>query len=30
MDTDLKKMPENYWKEKLTPEQYEIVRQKGT
>jgi peptide-methionine (R)-S-oxide reductase len=23
-------MPESYWKEKLTPEQYHILRQKGT
>ena len=23
-------MPESYWKEKLTPEQYRVVRQKGT
>lgn len=27
---DLKKMPENYWKEKLTPEQYKVARQCGT
>jgi peptide-methionine (R)-S-oxide reductase len=28
--TDVKNMPESYWKEKLTPEQYKVVRQKGT
>jgi peptide-methionine (R)-S-oxide reductase len=28
--SDLKNMPESYWKEKLTPEQYKVVRQKGT
>jgi peptide-methionine (R)-S-oxide reductase len=28
--SDLKNMPETYWKEKLTPEQYKVVRQKGT
>jgi peptide-methionine (R)-S-oxide reductase len=28
--SDFKNMPESYWKEKLTPEQYKIVRQKGT
>lgn len=28
--SDLRKMPESYWKEKLTPEQYRVVRQKGT
>jgi peptide-methionine (R)-S-oxide reductase len=27
---DLRHMPESYWKERLTPEQYRIVRQKGT
>jgi len=27
---DLKNMPENYWKEKLTPEQYKVCRLKGT
>jgi peptide-methionine (R)-S-oxide reductase len=27
---DLRDMPEAYWKERLTPEQYRIVRQKGT
>jgi peptide-methionine (R)-S-oxide reductase len=28
--SDLRNMPESYWKEKLTPEQYRILRQKGT
>jgi peptide-methionine (R)-S-oxide reductase len=28
--SDLRNMPETYWKEKLTPEQYKVVRQKGT
>jgi peptide-methionine (R)-S-oxide reductase len=28
--SDLRNMPESYWKEKLTPEQYHILRQKGT
>lgn len=28
--SDLKNLPESYWKEKLTPEQYRVVRQKGT
>lgn len=27
---DWKSKPESYWKEKLTPEQYKICRQKGT
>ncbi len=27
---DMKNLPESYWKEKLTPEQYNVVRQKGT
>ena len=27
---DLKHMPESYWKERLTPEQYRICRMKGT
>ncbi len=27
---DLKNQPESYWKERLTPEQYKVVRQKGT
>jgi peptide-methionine (R)-S-oxide reductase len=28
--SDLKNMPESYWKQKLTPEQYKVLRQKGT
>ncbi|HEY7419400.1 MAG TPA: peptide-methionine (R)-S-oxide reductase, partial [Ktedonobacteraceae bacterium] len=28
--SDLRNKPEAYWKEKLTPEQYNVVRQKGT
>ena len=28
--TDLKNMPDSYWRQKLTPEQYRVVRQKGT
>src|SRR5260370_37812441 len=28
--SDLKHMPETYWKEKLTPEQYKVCRLKGT
>ena len=28
--SDLRNMPESYWKEKLTPERYHILRQKGT
>lgn len=28
--TDLKHQPESYWKERLTPEQYRVLRQKGT
>ena len=27
---NMKDMPESYWKEKLTPEQYGVVRRKGT
>jgi peptide-methionine (R)-S-oxide reductase len=27
---DMKNMPDQYWKEKLTPEQYRVCRQKGT
>src|SRR5665213_2230326 len=27
---DLKTKPEEYWKQKLTPEQYHVVREKGT
>ena len=30
MDEDLKNKPEEYWKEKLTSEEYEVLRQKGT
>lgn len=28
--TDYKQKPDSYWKEKLTPEQYRILRVKGT
>ncbi len=28
--SDLKNKSEAYWKEKLTPEQYRVIRQKGT
>jgi len=28
--SDLKRKPDSYWKEKLTPEQYKILREKGT
>jgi peptide-methionine (R)-S-oxide reductase len=28
--SDLRNMPESYWKEKLTPEQYNVLRKKGT
>lgn len=28
--SDLRNQPESYWKEKLTREQYKVVRQKGT
>ena len=27
---DMKDKPEEYWKEKLTPEQYHVLREKGT
>ncbi len=27
---DMRNKPEEYWKEKLTPEQYKIMREKGT
>lgn len=30
MTDDLKQKPESYWRKKLTPEQYRIVREKGT
>ncbi|MBO0792868.1 MAG: peptide-methionine (R)-S-oxide reductase MsrB [Ktedonobacteraceae bacterium] len=30
MSDDMKNKPESYWKERLTPEQYKVVRQKGT
>jgi methionine-R-sulfoxide reductase len=30
MNDDLKNKPDEYWREKLTPEQYEVVRNKGT
>jgi peptide-methionine (R)-S-oxide reductase len=30
MGNDLRNQPESYWKEKLTPEQYEVCRLKGT
>lgn len=30
MVDDLKNKPEEYWKEKLTPEQYKVLREKGT
>lgn len=28
--SDLRNQPETYWKEKLTPEQYDVCRRKGT
>ncbi len=28
--TDLKSMPDDYWRQKLTPEEYKILREKGT
>ncbi len=28
--SDLKNMPDSYWREKLTPEQYHVMREKGT
>lgn len=30
MKEDMKNKPDSYWREKLTPEQYKIVREKGT
>ena len=27
---DLKKMPDDYWKKKLTPDAYHVLREKGT
>lgn len=30
MADDVKNKPDSYWKQKLTPEQYHIVREKGT
>ncbi|MDL2341941.1 MAG: peptide-methionine (R)-S-oxide reductase MsrB [Patescibacteria group bacterium] len=30
MDEDMKTKPNDYWKSKLTPEQYRVVREKGT
>jgi peptide-methionine (R)-S-oxide reductase len=30
MAEDLKNKPESYWREKLTPEQYRVLRGKGT
>lgn len=30
MSTDYKILPESYWKEKLTPEQYKVLRENGT
>lgn len=30
MSDDMKNKPDSYWKEKLTPEQYKVLRQKGT
>jgi peptide-methionine (R)-S-oxide reductase len=29
-DKNLKNMPDDYWKKKLTPEQYHVIREKGT
>ena len=30
MSTDMKNKPAEYWKEKLTPEHYHALREKGT
>ena len=30
MSEDYKSKPDSYWREKLTPEQYRVLRQKGT
>jgi peptide-methionine (R)-S-oxide reductase len=30
MADDLKNMPDDYWRERLTPEQFRVVRMKGT
>lgn len=30
MADDLKNKPDEYWREKLTPEQYKVLREKGT
>ncbi len=30
MADDMKDKPEEYWQQKLTPEQYRVLRQKGT
>ena len=30
MQSTKKDMPDSYWKQKLTPEQYHVVREKGT
>ena len=28
--SDMKSMPDDYWKKKLTPEEYKVLREKGT